>query len=153
MLTKLSLSLIVSLLLTPLAPAQDRQLIDMPVVSHAQHIALAWLAINDAGKYSEAYNQMCEVAKHDVPSTQWINVTKTNLDMLGGVEGRELNRIEWVTQLEELPHQPKGEFIVLHFNARTKSGAVVFETVSTMKTAEGDWKVCGHFIAPGSSAK
>jgi opacity protein-like surface antigen len=109
----------------------------------AEASAQSWLALVDAGKYGDSWDAAAAVFRSALSREQWIQALDKVRRPLGKVVSRKLRGAQYAT---ELPNAPKGEYVVIQFDAafENKSGAV--ETITPAKDKDGTWRVSGYFI-------
>ena len=109
----------------------------------AQAAAEAWLALLDAGKYGESWDQASALFRDKLPRPRWEQMAASVRQKYGAVESRTLKLAEYTT---ELPNAPEGEYVVLQFDAKYANKADAVETVTPMLESDGQWRVSGFFI-------
>jgi hypothetical protein len=110
----------------------------------AQAAAEKWLALVDAGDYGQSYDAAASAFKKALTKEQWIDAVGKARAPLGKLESRRLLGAKFMT---ELPNAPKGEYVVIQYEAKFASGPAV-ETVTPMKDGDA-WRVSGYYVRPG----
>ncbi len=130
---------VVALLLasaSPLIAADD-------AVARAEAGARAWLALVDAGKYGESWDEAAAVFKASIDRAQWEKALGGVRSQLGALKSRKLASARFTTSL---PGAPDGEYVVIQFDSRFENKAAAVETVTPMREKDGSWRVAGYFI-------
>ena len=109
----------------------------------AQKGAEAWLALVDAGKYGESWEEAAGLFKDKVPKSQWEAAMDANRKPLGAVKSRALAGAKYMT---ELPGVPEGEYVVIQYKTAFEKKSSAIETVTPMLDKDGKWRVSGYFI-------
>ena len=109
----------------------------------AQDVALAWLALVDAGQYAQSWDEAASIFRRTVDQPSWIRRVDAVRTPLGSVRSRTLKTAKYATSL---PGAPDGEYVVLQFYAAFEHKAAAVETVTPMKDPDGRWRVSGYFI-------
>lgn len=105
--------------------------------------ALAWLALNDVGKYAESYAGFSEASKKMLKEKDWIAAMESVRKPLGDVVSRKLKTNK---PHKTLPGVPDGEYRVLTFATEFFGKKNAGETLTFSKEKDGAWKVAGYFI-------
>jgi len=109
----------------------------------AQEAAKAWLALVDAGKYAESWEEAASLFKDAVPKAKWEAMVAAGRKPLGEVKSRHLSSARYTT---EMPGAPDGEYVVLQYRASFANKKSATETVTPMLDKDGRWRVSGYFI-------
>jgi hypothetical protein len=109
----------------------------------AQEAAESWLALVDAGKYSQSWNQAASFFKERVTAQKWESAVKSVRDPLGKLESRILKSSQYT---QTMPGAPDGEYVILQFETSFANKKAAIETVTPMKDKDGQWRVAGYFI-------
>jgi len=109
----------------------------------AQESAKSWLALVDAGKYSQSWNQAASFFKERVTAQKWESAVKSVRDPLGKLESRILKSSQYT---QTMPGTPDGEYVILQFETTFEKKKAAIETVTPMKDQDGQWRVAGYFI-------
>ena len=105
--------------------------------------AQKWLALVDAGKYAESWNEAAELFKNAVSSQQWEQAARAARKPLGNLIDRQFRSS---TYQSTLPGAPDGEYVVIQFEASFENKRAAVETVTPMLDQDGAWRVAGYFI-------
>ncbi len=119
--------------------AEAPSVVENPAVSAAR----SWLALIDAGNYSESWKQASAFFQGAVTEAVWENSMTTFRKPLGELVSRQLKSAQPMT---ELPGAADGQYVVMQFEtsfANKKSG---IETVTFVLEKDGQWKSAGYFI-------
>ena len=109
----------------------------------AQKSAEAWLALADAGKYAETWDEAAQIFKGAVTKDTWIAAVKGVRTPLGAVQSRKLKA---ATYTKTLPGAPDGEYFVIQYDTTFANKKSAVETITPMLDKDGKWRVSGYFI-------
>ena len=109
----------------------------------ARSAAEAWLALVDAGSYSQSWSEAAAYFRNAVEQSGWEKALNGARAPLGKVLSRTLKSAACATSL---PGAPDGEYVVLVFDASFEKKRSAVETVTPMRDADGRWRVSGYFI-------
>ena len=112
-------------------------------VQDATRAARAWLALVDAGKYGQSWEQAASFFKKNVTKSQWEQAARQVRGATGAYVSRKLKS---ATLTKELPGAPAGQYVVIQFEAVFKNKKDAVETVTPMLDADKKWRVAGYFI-------
>ena len=105
--------------------------------------SMAWLSIVDSGSYAASWQETAPAFQAQVTESDWVNTASGVSDPLGTLKSRLLAGTEYATSL---PGAPDGEYVVTVFNTTFENKQEAIETVTTVKSEAGDWRVTGYFI-------
>lgn len=109
----------------------------------AEASAAAWLALVDAGKYGESWDQGAALFKAALTRSQWEAALEKVRKPLGKVVSRKLRGAKYLT---EIPNAPAGEYVVIQYDTRFDGAPAAVETITPMKDKDGVWRVSGYYI-------
>ncbi len=109
----------------------------------AQKSAQAWLALADAGKYAETWDEAAAFFKSAITKQHWLNAMKSTRAPLGAVRSRKLQS---ATYAKSLPGAPDGEYVVIQYDTSFENKQSAVETITPMLDKDGKWRVSGYFI-------
>ena len=109
----------------------------------AQKSAEAWLALADAGKYAETWDEAAQLFKGAVTKDAWIVAVKGVRTPLGAVQSRKLKS---ATYTKTLPGAPDGEYVVIQYDTSFANKKSAVETITPMLDKDSKWRVSGYFI-------
>jgi hypothetical protein len=109
----------------------------------AQQSSDAWLALNDSGKYDDAYQEAAHYFKNAVTKDQWQNSMRASREPLGKVLSRKLKS---ATYTKTVPGAPDGEYVVILYDSSFEHKQSAVETVTPMLDKDGKWRVSGYYI-------
>jgi len=130
-----------AVLLCSVALAQD----ETAKKKEAQSAAESWLALVDAGKYAQSWDEAASFFKAAVTKENWEKMVSAARDPLGAKGSRNLVSAQYTTTL---PGAPKGEYIVITYATNFASMPSAIETITPMLDKDGRWRVSGYFIKP-----
>jgi hypothetical protein len=108
-----------------------------------EQLALAWLALVDAGRSAESWGAAASHFRRAVSDAQWAAAADGVRTPLGAVLSRTLKSEQRAT---ELPGAPDGEYAVLQFASSFEHKRNAVETVTMMRDTDGRWRASGYFI-------
>jgi len=134
----LLLAVLTLLLVAPAARAADSD-----PVAQATAAAKAWLALVDAGKYGESWDQAAALFKLSVARPGWEGMVKSVRAPLGAVKSRQ---VKAATFTRSLPGVPPGDYVVIQYETQFQNKPAAVETVTPMRDQDGVFRVSGYFI-------
>jgi len=102
-----------------------------------------WLAIVDAGDYSESWKEAAGLFKNAVKPEQWEQSMQAVRKPLGKLIYRN---VLMKIYKNVMPGAPDGEYVVIQFKTSFESQQAAIETVTPMMDKDGKWRVSGYFI-------
>jgi hypothetical protein len=112
-------------------------------IKQAEASALSWLALIDAGKYGESWDQCSVIAQTAVTRPDWEKAIRGGRTPLGALKSR---KVKAATFARTLPGAPDGEYVVIEFDAVFEHKVSAVETVAMMRAKDGSWKSSGYHI-------
>src|SRR5262245_45392806 len=109
----------------------------------AEASATAWLALVDAGKYGQSWDEAAVIFRSALTKAQWEAALDKARTPLGKVLSRKLIGAKYTT---EIPKAPAGEYVVIQYDTRFDGASSATETITPMKDKDGRWKVSGYYI-------
>ncbi len=116
---------------------------DSTDTAKAQDAAKAWLALVDAEKYGQSWDEAALLFRSAVMKVEWERAAKATRAPLGPVKSRALKSANFT---RGLPGAPDGEYVVIQFDAQFANKASAVETVTPMRDKDGIWRVSGYYI-------
>jgi len=116
--------------ITPIAPDADQQ-------------AAHWLALADAGKMQESWQDAGAAFRTAVTPDHWAEQFQAVRGPLGALTSRAL-AVE--QQLNGIPGAPAGDYIVRQYHSVYGGVKAVVETLTLVRESDGAWRVVGYFI-------
>jgi len=110
----------------------------------AQASAQSWLALTDAGKYAESWQEASTLFRSAITQTIWVvdKITPARAP-LGKVLSRRLKN---ATYTKTLPGAPDGEYVVIQYDTSFENKKEAVETITLMLDKDGKWRVSGYYI-------
>jgi len=108
-------------------------------VQAAEH----WLALVDAEKYEESWDESATLFRKAITKEDWGNRLGVSRGLFGKLVARKVKSAEYHTAL---PGAPDGEYVVIQFETSFANKKESIETVTPMKDKDGKWRVSGYFI-------
>jgi hypothetical protein len=112
-------------------------------IKAAQTTAKTWLALVDAGKYGESYDQAASFFRQSITKDQWKQAVGAVRGPIGPVVSRKLKSS---TFTRNIPAAPAGQYVIIQFEAKFKNKAGAIETITPMLDTDKKWRVSGYFI-------
>jgi len=109
----------------------------------AEDAAVIWVALVDAGKYAESWDNAGTLFKSSVSKANYVKAIQAARTPIGAVKTRSLKIAEYTTAL---PGAPNGEYVVIQFQTEFENKKPALEIITPMHEKDGSWKVTGYFI-------
>jgi hypothetical protein len=119
------------------------QAADVKPEDAAQKAAEAWLALVDAGKYGQSWDEAATYFKGAVTRVQWEQAVSGVRGPLGKLVSRKLRSRQYA---EKLPGAPDGKYVIVQCDASFEKKKEAVETVTPMQDGPRGWRVSGYFI-------
>ena len=103
----------------------------------------AWLALVDAGRYDESWQEAARLFKAAVTKQQWRASMGAYRKPLGQLIARTLKSKTYATSL---PGAPDGEYVVIQYATTFENKKSAIETITPMLDGDGKWRVSGYYI-------
>lgn len=105
--------------------------------------SLSWLAVIDAGEYSESWEETSTLFQSAVSKSDWVKQIRRARGSLGSLSTRAHNQAILAT---ELPAAPDGNYIVITYDSSFAKKASATETHTLYQESDGSWRTAGYFI-------
>lgn len=112
-------------------------------VKAATEAATRWLALVDADKWDETWNQLAAAGQSAVPKAGWSSGMAEMRQGIGKVQSRKLQSADFT---RNVPGAPAGEYVVIRYASDFANKPGSAEMVVPMKQPDGSWKVSGYFV-------
>ncbi|HXY25829.1 MAG TPA: DUF4019 domain-containing protein [Candidatus Acidoferrum sp.] len=109
----------------------------------AQKSAEAWLALVDAGKYGDSWDEAAAAFKSALTKDQWVDALKKVRTPLGALQSRKLKS---ATYAKNPPGAPAGEYVIIQFDTSFENKTSAAETITPTLEKDGKWRVSGYYI-------
>jgi hypothetical protein len=109
----------------------------------AQEPTARWLALVDAEKFAESWQDMSPTFKKAVSQGKWKSTITEIRRPLGKMLSRKLASAEFT---KDLPGAPEGEYVVSKFTTDFEKKSSAVETVILVKDADLTWRVTGYAV-------
>jgi Protein of unknown function (DUF4019) len=109
----------------------------------AEAAAKAWLALVDAGNYTESWSQASSLFRKQLTVDQWKSAVRSAREPFGRVLSRQ---VESARYTKSLPGAPDGEYVVIQYDTSFEKKKSAVETVTPMKDTDGVWRVSGYYV-------
>jgi len=111
----------------------------------ATQAAESWLALVDAGQYSQSWDQASSFFQDKITKEEWEQTLNSVRTPLGKVESRQFKAAQYQTNL---PGAPDGKYVVIRYRTKFANAGPMLETVTPTLDKDGTWRVSGYFIKP-----
>lgn len=101
-----------------------------------------WMALLDAGNYSEAYEATGSFFKEEVTAEEFLNSMQERQAILGAVESRTLSSTQ---RLSTLPDAPPGAYFVFELDGVYELRPTARERVTAVSES-GGWPIVGIYL-------
>ena len=105
--------------------------------------SLAWLALIDAGRYDESWQETAQLFKAAVTKQQWRTSMVAYRKPLGKLISRTLKSKTYTTSL---PGAPDGNYVVIQYTTTFENKKSAIETITPILDGDGQWRVSGYYI-------
>ncbi len=105
--------------------------------------AQKWLALIDAGNYSESWKEASAIVQGAATEQSFANSMNTFRKPLGDLVSRKLKSAQPMT---ELPGAPDGQYVLMQFETSFAQKKSAVETVTFMLEKDGQWRAAGYYI-------
>ena len=109
----------------------------------AQQSSDAWLALVDAGKYADSWQEAAQLFRNAVTKDQWQSAMHASREPLGRMLSRKLKSANYT---KTLPGAPDGEYVVIQYDSSFEHKQSAVETITPMLEKDGKWRVSGYYI-------
>ena len=113
--------------------------------TEARKAAEQWLALVDAGKYGESWDQAAQSLRQSLSRKAWESALKKKLPPLGKVESRKLVKAD---VLKNIPGLPPGEYVGLQYRTSFQKSQSTAEVVVAVLGKDGKWRVLQYTVQP-----
>ena len=138
---RLIVFVIVAVLAAVAAPVRVLRAADQPAAV-AQKAAEQWLALVDAGKYGESWDEAAQMFKSAVSRKDFLSTTRETRASFGKVASRKLASAH---ELKNIPGLPPGEYFGLQFRSSFEKLPAATEVVIPTLEKDGKWRVA-HYV-------
>jgi len=109
--------------------------------AEGQLAAAGWLSMLDRGNWGGAYEASSQLFRNMVPIGAWMDSIPGVRAPFGAFESRTASTVAYKTTL---PGRPDGEYVTAIFETRFADKKEVEERVTTVREADGQWRVIGY---------
>lgn len=109
--------------------------------AEGQLAAAGWLSMLDRGNWGGAYEASSQIFRNMVQIGQWMDSIPGVRAPFGAFESRTASTVAYKTTL---PGRPDGEYVTAIFDAHFADKKDVEEVVTTVREADGQWRVIGY---------
>lgn len=102
-----------------------------------------WLALVDAGKYGQSWQEAAGYFRNAITREKWEQSLRAVRRPLGKLVSR---KVESRTYTTAVPGAPDGEYVVIRFATSFGNKKSAIETVTPMREKDGSWRVSGYYI-------
>lgn len=129
---------------TPAAPASAASAASAAEIAkqaEGQLAAAGWLSMLDRGNWGGAYEASSQLFRNMVPIGAWMDSIPGVRAPFGAFESRTASTVAYKTSLAG---RPDGEYVTAIFDAQFADKKDVEEIVTTVREADGQWRVIGY---------
>jgi len=112
-------------------------------IAAATESVTRWLALADAGNWSESWDQMAPASQAMATKPMFTGAMAAARAQLGVVKSRKLRSAVFT---RALPGAPAGEYVLVQYDSQFANQAAAVETLVPMRTPDGSWKVSGYNV-------
>ena len=105
--------------------------------------AEAWLALADAEKNAESYDQAAALFRRAVTKERWLQSIDRLKKPLGKMVSRKILSKRYTTTA---PGAPDGQYVIIQYQTRFENKTAAVETITPTLERDGKWRVSGYFI-------
>ncbi|MBX3657638.1 MAG: DUF4019 domain-containing protein [Ramlibacter sp.] len=120
------------------APTADEHAADKTA---AETVALGWLLLLDRRDWGSAWQSATQAFRTQVPIGTWMDAIPQVRDPLGALVEREPREAIYKTTM---PGRPDGQYVTVLFVSQFANKPEVQEVVTTVRDADGKWRVMGY---------
>ncbi|MDQ2686592.1 MAG: DUF4019 domain-containing protein [Armatimonadota bacterium] len=111
----------------------------------AEKAAQSWLALLDSAKYAQSWKTAAPVFQKATTADFWATTVQAVREPLGKLQSR--TGAGGQSQYRRtLPGAPDGDYWILRYHSTFAKKQKAMESVTTMRTPDGQWKVSGYYI-------
>jgi Protein of unknown function (DUF4019) len=114
----------------------------------AQQATERWLALVDAGKYGESWDQAAPILKNSSSRKDWMAYLKEKREHLGRVLSRKLLKAD---PLKNVPGLPPGQFVGMQYRTTFEKLKNAVEVVVPVLDKDGQWRVSEYVVQPAQA--
>jgi hypothetical protein len=104
--------------------------------------ALSWLATIDAGQYDSAWDDAADSLHVGTTREAWAAAMSRTRGARGTLESRKVVHARFTKSSYGDP----GSFVEIEFESRFEKAPLAHETVSALRTFNGDWKASSYRV-------
>jgi len=119
-------------------PSIDEQTV---FVADGQRAALGWLMLLDRKDWGSSWSAASSFFRSQVPLATWMEGIPKTRDPMGSFVEREPANAAYRTTM---PGRPEGDYVTVVYVSKFTNEEQVEELVSTMREADGSWRVIGY---------
>jgi hypothetical protein len=132
------------------APAQAQNMPEQSpenpeAVEEARTAAEEWLALTDAGSFSESWDEAASMLQDQVTQDEWVQQSEQVNSQVGSVEERSLMREQYQENPQNLP---EGEYVFLIYEASASNFDQPLNEIVAVAKEGGAWKIAGYTMRP-----
>lgn len=103
----------------------------------------AWLALLDAGKYAESWDEAAEFLRTAVGKEDLSKSLLAARNPFGKMVSREIKSQQYTTSV---PGAPSGQYVIIQYNTSFENEKSAVETITPMLDKDSKWRVSGYYI-------
>ncbi len=113
----------------------------------AMRVAKKWLALVDAGQFSESWEHSSSVFRETVPAERWQESLTLAREPLGELISR---KVVFSRYTDALRGAPGRRYVIIQYEALYEGNKSAIETITPLYE-DGEWRVSGYFIRQRST--
>ena len=114
-----------------------------PPPAAAKVAAANWLALIDARKYPQGWDEAASYLHQTIAKSAWLSSVVSARTRLGPLRSRRLDSAYATTYL---PGAPYGHYVVVHYSSAFAHRPHASETITCMQGDAGRWRVVGYYV-------
>jgi Protein of unknown function (DUF4019) len=107
-----------------------------------------WLALVDAGKYGESWDEAAPILKNSSSRKDWIAYVKEKREHLGRVLSRKLLKAD---PLKNVAGLPPGQFVGMQYRTSFEKLKNAVEVIVPVLDKDGQWRVSEYVVQPAQA--
>lgn len=102
-----------------------------------------WMAMIDAGRYAESWEEAASIFRGRVQKQKWLQMTRLVREPLGKIISRKITSEKFeFRQIDGV----RREFLVVRFETSFENMNYTVETITSLLDKDGRWRVSGYLI-------
>lgn len=102
-----------------------------------------WLALIDAAKFGESWDQASPTFQHAISKEKWIEAVADVREQVGKFESRKFSTAQAIT---DPPNAPPGDYMILQYTSNFASKNAATEMIVLSHDPDKQWRTSGYFV-------